>query len=422
MSAGVPAGYKQTEVGVIPEDWEVVNLEDLSDFITSGSRGWARYYSDQGSLFVRSQNVREGQLDFTDKQFVNPPQGAEGDRTRLQHGDLLITITGNSVGNVALVDQELGEAYISQHVGLVRLRSPSSGSYICRFLAPGSAGNHQIFGSQSGQSKPGLSLKNLQDFQIAIPPIPEQRAIATALSDVDALLSGLGNLIAKKQNLKQAAMQQLLTGQTRLPGFSGVWEVKSMKSLGQTYGGLSGKTKEDFGHGSSKYIPFMNVMKDTVIDPDWLETVDVATSEAQNFAKKGDLFFNGSSEIPEEVGFCSVLLAEIPNLYLNSFSFGFRFNSDAKVSGLFFAYWFRGADGRTVMSVLAQGATRYNIGKSAFMRLSIPQPTQEEQTAIATVLSDMDTELATLQARRDKTRALKQGMMQELLTGRIRLV
>lgn len=261
----------------------------------------------------------------------------------------------------------------------------------------------------------------LKAFKIPLPLVPEQRAIASALSDVDALVAKIDQFIAKKRDLKQAAMQQLLTGQTRLPGFSGEWEVKPMKSLGQTYGGLAGKTKEDFGHGSSKYIPFMNVMTDTVIDPNWLETVDIAQNEAQNLAKKGDLFFNGSSETPEEVGFCSVLLEDIPNLYLNSFCFGFRFNTDAKVSGLFFAYWFRGADGRAAMSVLAQGATRYNIAKSAFMRLSIPQPSQEEQTAIARVLTDMDIELAALEARRDKTRALKQGMMQALLTGRIRL-
>ncbi|WP_174518808.1 restriction endonuclease subunit S, partial [Pseudomonas syringae group genomosp. 3] len=127
------------------------------------------------------------------------------------------------------------------------------------------------------------------------------------------------------------------------------------------------------------------------------------------------------SETPEEVGFCSVLLEEIQNLYLNSFCFGFRFNTAAKVNGLFFAYWFRSKAGRAAMSVLAQGATRYNIAKSAFMQLEIPQPLEEEQTAIATVLSDMGDELATLKVRREKTLQLKQGMMQELLTGRIRL-
>ena len=195
-----------------------------------------------------------------------------------------------------------------------------------------------------------------------------------------------------------------------------------MKALGCTYGGLTGKTKIDFGHGQARYIPFMNVMTDTVIDPNWLEHVDVAADEMQNLAKQDDLFFNGSSETPEEVGFCSVLLADIPNLYLNSFCFGFRFNVDASVNGLFFAYWFRSKEGRKAMSVLAQCVTRYNLAKSAFLKLELSQPSEEEQTAIATVLSDMDAELAALEARRDKTRALKQGMMQELLTGRIRLV
>ena len=166
----------------------------------------------------------------------------------------------------------------------------------------------------------------------------------------------------------------------------------------------------------------MNVMTDTVIDPNWLEQVDVTPSEAQNTAKRGDLFFNGSSETPEEVGYCSVLLEDIPNLYLNSFCFGFRFNAESKANGLFLAYWFRCEQGRKAMSVLAQGATRYNISKSAFQLLEISLPPVDEQTAIASVLSDMDTELAALEARCEKTRTLKQGMMQELLTGQIRLI
>src|SRR5262245_59184057 len=100
-------GYKQTEVGVIPEDREVLRLGQLSEFVTSGSRGWARHYSDRGPLFVRSQNIRGGRLDFTDRQCVIPPAGSEGSRTRLNRSDLLITITGNSVGNVAWVERDL---------------------------------------------------------------------------------------------------------------------------------------------------------------------------------------------------------------------------------------------------------------------------------------------------------------------------
>ncbi|MEQ1629893.1 MAG: restriction endonuclease subunit S, partial [Gallionella sp.] len=276
--------------------------------------------------------------------------------------------------------------------------------------------------TRQGAGRFKLSKAALIQLPCALPSPLEQRAITTALSDVDALLAAQEKLIAKKRDIKQAAMQQLLTGKQRLPGFSEKWEVMRMKSLGNTYGGLTGKTKVDFGHGRAQYIPFMNVMTDTVIDVDWLELVDVSSNEVQNLTQKGDLFFNGSSETPEEVGFCSVLLQDVPNLYLNSFCFGFRFNSDAKVNGLFFAYWFRSVKGREKMAVLAQGATRYNIAKSAFLKLELPQPPEEEQAAIATVLSDMDADLAALEQQRDKTRALKQGMMQALLTGRIRLV
>jgi type I restriction enzyme S subunit len=222
-------GYKKTEVGVIPVEWEVKRIGQLSDFITSGSRGWAAFYVETGALFIRSQNVRDGKLSFEDTQYVSPPSGAEGNRTKVNRNDLLITITGNNVGNVALVEHEFAEAYISQHVGLVRLSKPDSGRYICRFLSPNSPGNKQIAGSQSGQSKPGLNLQNLRDFCIALPPTEaEQRAIANALGDMDALLAALDRLIAKKHDLKLAAMQQLLTGQTRLPGYKGEWEVKRL--------------------------------------------------------------------------------------------------------------------------------------------------------------------------------------------------
>ena len=201
-------GYKQTEVGVIPEEWEIEPLGDLSDFVTSGSRGWAQFYTESGALFIRSQNVRDGRLSFDDVQYVSPPTGSEGNRTKVKPNDLLITITGNSVGNVALVEQAFDEAYISQHVGLVRLKEPTRGAYICRYLSPNSPGNSQIAGSQSGQSKPGLNLQNLKDFRIALPQTPtEMHAIATALIDVDRLLGGLDRLIAKKRDLKQATMQ-----------------------------------------------------------------------------------------------------------------------------------------------------------------------------------------------------------------------
>ncbi|TXJ00019.1 MAG: hypothetical protein E6Q32_07220, partial [Neisseriales bacterium] len=116
------------------------------------------------------------------------------------------------------------------------------------------------------------------------------------------------------------------------------WEVKKMEDLGKPYGGLSGKSKIDFVNGEFPYIPFMNIMLNPIINTSYFDYVNIGSNEVQNKALKGDLFFNGSSETPEEVGMCSVLLEDIPNLYLNSFCFGFRLNKDSKENGLYLSY------------------------------------------------------------------------------------
>ena len=257
---------------------------------------------------------------------------------------------------------------------------------------------------------------------VTLPPIGEQIAIAEALVEVDALIESLEQLLAKKRQLKQGAMQELLTGKRRLPGFSDGWEIVRLGQIGQPFGGLTGKSKKDFGHGTARYITFMNVIKNVVIDGGMHECVDVAASEVQNCVARGDLLFNGSSETPEEVGLCALLNAEVNDLYLNSFCFGFRLRADIAASGLYLAYFFRSDAGRDLMRSLAQGATRYILSKTALLRLQFQAPAAAEQTAIATLLSDLDTELEAIETQLAKARHLKQGMAQALLTGRIRLV
>jgi len=268
-----------------------------------------------------------------------------------------------------------------------------------------------------------INRQHVASIEMPLPPVEEQRSIATALTDVDALLDGLDRLIVKKRDLKQAAMQQLLTGRMRLPGFTEEWEERTLSDFGATYGGLTGKTKADFGSGAAQYVTFMNVMANVVIDCGTFERVKVAPKESQNRVLKGDLLFNGSSETPEEVAMCAVMTADVPKLFLNSFCFGFRFRDDDEApDALFLAYYLRSKEGRELMKSLAQGSTRYNLSKLALLKSPLRVPAPPEQYVIATVLSDMDAELRTLEARRDKTRLLKQAMMQELLTGRTRLV
>ena len=183
--------------------------------------------------------------------------------------------------------------------------------------------------------------------------------------------------------------------------------------------GLSAKaTKENVG------IPMLrmnNIYRSFLVTED-LKYIPNSDGISNYFLKKGDLLFNGSSETPEEVGMCSVLLKEFPELYLNSFCFGFRLKKELKNDALFLSYYFRSKQGRKLFYSLAQGATRYNLSKSNFLQLEIHLPEPDEQKAIAVIFSDMDSEIETLQQQLSKYKLIKEGMMQNLLTGRVRLV
>jgi type I restriction enzyme S subunit len=423
-------GYKLTEVGVIPEEWDVERLGELAEFVTSGSRGWAQFYSESGALFLRSQNVRDGRLSFEDVQYVSPPTGAEGNRTKVRLNDLLITVTGNSVGNVALVDQTFEEAYISQHVGLVRLKEPTTGAYICRYLSPNSPGNPQIAGSQSGQSKPGLNLQNLKDFRIALPPTPsELHAIATALSDVDGLLGGLDRLIAKKRDLKQAAMQQLLTGQTRLPGFHGEWEVKTFGELFNFSGGYSASRDQlsSDGHCYLHYGDIHGATKTTVdvrTDYQNIPKLDIPLKRvaSKSLLDDGDVVFVDASEDDEGASRHVVVVNKDKKPFISGLHTIVAKSKTDELAHEYRRYCFQTAAIRQQFLFYAVGTKVSGISKTNIAKLKMPVPKVPEQTAIAEVLTEMDAELAALEQRREKTRALKQAMMQELLTGGIRLI
>jgi type I restriction enzyme S subunit len=359
-------------------------------------------------------------LNLENLKFISEETHQKWKKSALQPGDVAIVRVGYP-GTACSIPGGFGNLNAASLV----IVGPSPGSLDSHFLTHvlnSEWGRRQVNALLVGGAQQVFNTRTAGAFSIPLPLLPEQCAIATALSDVDALLGGLDRLIAKKRGLKQAAMQQLLTGQTRLPGFHGEWEVKRLGELGWTYGGLTGKTKEDFGVGAGQYVTFMNVMTSVLIDHEGFDRVRVAPTDSQNRVMRGDLLFNGSSETPEEVAMCSLMMEDVPDLYLNSFCFGFRLRDRAETDGLFLAYYIRSREGRELMKSLAQGSTRYNLSKGALLDASIRLPSLPEQTAIAAILSDMDAELSAVEARRGKTLALKQGMMQELLTGKTRLV
>lgn len=383
----------------------------------------ASYDKDGTVRLLRANNVQDAVVTVTDVQYVDSHRVA--DFQVMQPDDILICMANGSkalVGKAGLFRIQDGYTYaFGAFMGCFRVDSTLADARFVFYLLQTGEFRDYIGLVLAGSSINNLKPSDIEAAGFRLPARDEQTAIADILSDLDAAIDASDALIAKKRAVKHAAMQQLLTGETRLPGFSGEWKKTRMGRIGATYSGLSGKSKVDFGGGTARYVTFLGVLENVVVDARHTERVHVTPGESQNAVLGGDLLFNGSSETPGDLAMGAVVGEQLDNLYLNSFCFGFRVHDEHEHNPLFLAFFFRSSVGRAIMNALAQGATRYNLSKAQFLALEVSIPTYEEQRAIAAVLSDMDAEIEALERRRDKVHAIKQGMMQELLTGRVRL-
>ena len=263
-----------------------------------------------------------------------------------------------------------------------------------------------------------ISLEKLRPYLLPVPTLAEQEAISEALSDTDALIESLEQLLTKKRDLKQAAMQQLLTGQTRLPGFHGEWEVKRLGDVGTFLKGRGVKKDEAESGG----LPCIRYGEIYTHHNDYIRTFksrispDVAATATR--LRQGDLLFAGSGETKEDIGKCVAFVNDYEAFAGGDIVILRVANADATFMG----YYCNTAPINAQKASMGQGDAVVHISAAALSRIEVTVPAAPEQTAIAAVLSDMDAELAALEARRDKTRDLKQAMMQELLTGKTRLV
>ncbi len=178
--------------------------------VTSGSRGWAEFYADSGPGFIRAQNIRFGRLRLDDLAFVNPPDNSEGSRTQVAQGDLLVVITGAGVTNPALLDRDLGEAYVSQHVGLIRPTDKRLSEWFLLFLMAPSGGRAELVERAYGAGKPGLNLDNIRSLSIPLPPLAEQRRIVAKLNELMALCDRLEANLSSGENARRRLLNALL--------------------------------------------------------------------------------------------------------------------------------------------------------------------------------------------------------------------
>ena len=329
---------------------------------------------------------------------------------------ILIARVGANAGATNIVCGEYG---VSDNTLVITVNSEYETKYIYYFLKHKKL-NQFVFGS----GQPLITGSLLKNISLYIPDRISQQHIAEALSDVDGMISSLEKLIAKYKSIKTACLQQMFpqNGETvprmRLPGFTGAWEQRKLGEMGQTYTGLSGKTKGDFGHGQARFVTYMNVFSNPISNPEMTEPIEIDSK--QNEVEVGDVFFTTSSETPEEVGMSSILLEKRGKTYLNSFCFGFR--PSEKIDSYYLAYMLRSESARAKISLLAQGISRYNISKNKVMEIAVSLPSLDEQKMIGQYFCQLDYLITLHQRKLEKVQKIKQGMMQQLLTGKIRLV
>lgn len=415
--------YKETEIGSIPEEWDVTSLSDAFQNLEAGVSVNSDERQNADFFVLKTSAISDGLINIDEAKPVVKKEYARL-KCPVKKGSIIISRmnTPQLVGACGYVAEDAKGYFLPDRLWQVINSKPEKYDFRwLKYLLNQYRYKNAIHAVATGTSNSmkNISKERLLEIRIPRPSIEEQKFIVKAISDIEALIYDLEKLIKKKQNIFTGTMQSLLSGKIRIS--DSLWEKYVIGDIGDFYSGLTGKQKDDFGKGNARYITFLNVLNNTVIDISKLESVQVNEDEYQNEVLKGDLFFNTSSETPEEVGMCAVLMDSIRNTYLNSFCFGFRLKTK-KVYALFFSYYFNSQEGRKIMRVLAQGATRFNLSKDYFSQTEIELPPYEDQVEIAQTLADMEGDILSLEKKCLKYKAIKQGMMEELLTGKVRLV
>lgn len=432
----VPEGYKQTEVGLIPDDWEVKPLGQLVQSVEYGSSAKS---NESGTVPVlRMGNLQSGKIDWNG--LVYTSDTAEISKYKLYKDDVLFnrTNTVDLVGKTSIYKGEYPAIFAGYLIRINRIEDQLDADYLNYTLNSYHSKKYSKFILSVAVSQANINGQKLKTYPIPTPPNKaEQTAIADALSDVDGLIGSLEKLIAKKRAIKTAAMQQLLTGKKRLPPFDQThtgykqtdlgeipndWEIRNIESIASKVG--SGKTPKG---GSTVYInhgrPLVRSQNvgwgKLLLDDVAYISEEVHETFLGSELREGDVLLNitGAS-----IGRCATANNELVGGNVNQHVCIIRVDQK-QVDSRIIASLILSTEGQNQIDSFQAGGNREGLNFTQVKALQFALPeSKEEQTAITNVLSDMDTELEALEQRLNKTQQLKQGMMQELLTGRTRLV
>jgi type I restriction enzyme S subunit len=411
----------------LANDWPTVSLGSISRKIGSGltPTGGARVYKSEGFPLVRSQNVGWGSLIVDDLAYIDEPTHLAMSNSELQDNDVLLNITGASIGRCAMVTTEVCGGNVNQHVCIIRVnREDASPSFLIHCLLS-ELGQRQIDSFQAGSNREGLNFGQVKSILIPLPKIQEQRKIAEVLDDVDGSITSLNSLITKKRNLKNGVAQELLSGSSRLPGFQSAWRTTSLNELGEGIRGVGYNPARDLLSGDrdgAVHLLRSNNIADDAINLGDVQRVRRSVVREDQLLRLGDVVIcgaNGSKRLVGKAGFFTISdgLLYTFGAFMNCFRPDSRKSCPAFVGHLLHSTRYR-----EQVALAIAGSSINNLSVKQIVEFTFSLPDAEEQRAIAEVLTDMDAEIQTLEQRLVKTRNLKQGMAQELLSGRTRLV
>jgi type I restriction enzyme S subunit len=440
----LPEGYKKTEFGVIPEDWEVCYIQDLVEKgilekPLDGNHGnihpKSKDFVPFGIPFIMSNNVQNGLIDTENCHFIRKEQADKLQKGFSFVGDVLLTHKG-TVGNVAIVSNIPTEyIMLTPQVTYYRVRDHNrlQNNFI-KIYFESTQFQTKLEHLSEGGTRAYIGITNQRKLPFLLPPLPEQKTIAQTLSDVDALIAALDKLIAKKRHIKTATMQQLLTGKTRLPGLGegkdykksaiGVipedWEVVNYGEHLNILSGL-GFNKSEYTNYGVKLLRIDNISYGTIA---WDSIAFLPEGYIDKYnhlvIQENDILLalnrpitNGRLKfaMAKKADGLSILYQRVGKIIFTSQAYDKKY-----AFHLLFKFI------KQFVEESAVGTDQPFISTTNLKKYKLPLPPKlEEQKAIAQVLSDIDTEIAALEKRRAKTQAIKQGMMQELLTGRTRL-
>ncbi|ERT07295.1 type I restriction modification DNA specificity domain protein [Lyngbya aestuarii BL J] len=407
----VPKGYKNTEVGVIPEDWEVVLLDSVAK--RGSGHTPDKKYPEYWNGNIKWISLKDSDLldalyidDTTDK---TTPLGIANSSAVIHPAGTVILSRDAGVGKSSILSSEMA---VSQHFIAWQCSLELDNHFLYYWL--------QIKKSEFERIAIGNTIKTIgfpyfKDFKIPFPPLPEQKAIATTLSNIDNLITALDKLIGKKRDIKTATMQQLLTGKKRLPGFGEEWKQINLGDIAEIIsGGTPTTTNLSYWNGSIKWCIPTDITRchnkylfETERKISYLglknsgaQLLPAGTLLLCSRATIGEVKIAGC-EISTNQGFKSIVCSDtIDNEFI----------------------YYKLLTMKQQMIERAFGSTFLEISKSNVTALELSIPPFPEQKAIATILSNQDEEITALEKRLAKTKAIKQGMMQELLTGKTRLI